>query len=925
MIRIISLILIIAALLPCGSAWGADAETVKYGAALGATISDTVDKTGKWISLGAVTVTYSPSFSAGHSYNIAVRLRELTAGAAVAPADMDDLTIYLKGTLPAVSSPAAFAAAIPSMSLDVAGKTSIAPGTDIACVVTSTSTRSKTISLYIKSKAGNTHYEVLPENSRGRGYSSINSSDIYAVYAFSPNSPAVSALPSPVQGSVVYGAWRKTPAAQLDIATQDISRTTYTTTTAAAAGYYRIATIPISTAIKQAKFIVKAYISTGTVTESTVTVNLAYNSANYSGQGSGVVANTSHSYNSDTDADPGWVLRYVRVSFDASYAYIDVYKSKAVAATIETTPVTQNDWTWATGSLTVNPTVGAYKSTTAYLSYGLAGNSISANSATVSTYTSYGVEIGRSLANTVDKTGQWEYIGNIYLPYDGTYRYGQAINTEIKLKELTSAAAVAPADLEDITLHVKVTMPTVADSAAFNSAIPSIAIDVTGKTSLAPATDIAALVYSTSTGSKYVRLYYKYKASNTHYSILPQNRYGQGYSSGYAGTANVYFNAATQAAAVASLPTPAQGSIVYGAWRKTPAAQLDISKADVGLGNVDNTADTDKPVSTAQLTALNNKLDTSNPVITGTLIIGSAGIDATSAIVATQYDVTSSTVPGDVTDLSLNLKSGKTYSFTAYLRTSSGTAGGVKVAVNGTVTAANIIYDVLIFNGGAVTQGRGAALGASVGVTSASSAFIVVTGTITTSSSGTLKIQFAQNASSATASSVLVGSSMAVSEVSSIPANGGTAVLATQYDATSATTLADVDALQIATRSSTKYKFSATLFTTSSAAGGVKVAIGGTNGITVNSIVYDTLIYSAGTVTQGRSAALGTATGLTATTVSMIRIEGYVHVNLGTTCDDSEESGNCINRKIGIQFAQNASSANASSILVGSTFQMIPQ
>ena len=36
-----------------------------------------------------------------------------------------------------------------------------------------------------------------------------------------------------------------------------------------------------------------------------------------------------------------------------------------------------------------------------------------------------------------------------------------------------------------------------------------------------------------------------------------------------------------------------------------------LVKADVGLGNVDNTSDANKPVSTAQQTALNLKQDTS--------------------------------------------------------------------------------------------------------------------------------------------------------------------------------------------------------------------------------------------------------------------------------------------------------------------------
>ena len=39
------------------------------------------------------------------------------------------------------------------------------------------------------------------------------------------------------------------------------------------------------------------------------------------------------------------------------------------------------------------------------------------------------------------------------------------------------------------------------------------------------------------------------------------------------------------------------------------SADVTLAKGDVGLGNVDNTADTDKPVSTAQQTALNGKVD----------------------------------------------------------------------------------------------------------------------------------------------------------------------------------------------------------------------------------------------------------------------------------------------------------------------------
>ena len=44
-----------------------------------------------------------------------------------------------------------------------------------------------------------------------------------------------------------------------------------------------------------------------------------------------------------------------------------------------------------------------------------------------------------------------------------------------------------------------------------------------------------------------------------------------------------------------------------------------LTKDTVGLGNVDNTADADKPVSTAQQTALNLKGNLSSPAFTGTV------------------------------------------------------------------------------------------------------------------------------------------------------------------------------------------------------------------------------------------------------------------------------------------------------------------
>lgn len=58
---------------------------------------------------------------------------------------------------------------------------------------------------------------------------------------------------------------------------------------------------------------------------------------------------------------------------------------------------------------------------------------------------------------------------------------------------------------------------------------------------------------------------------------------------------------------------------------------MALVKGDVGLGNVDDTSDANKPVSTATQTALNLKANLASPVFTGTPSIPSveAGVNTT--------------------------------------------------------------------------------------------------------------------------------------------------------------------------------------------------------------------------------------------------------------------------------------------------------
>lgn len=133
--------------------------------------------------------------------------------------------------------------------------------------------------------------------------------------------------------------------------------------------------------------------------------------------------------------------------------------------------------------------------------------------------------------------------------------------------------------------------------------------------------------------------------------------------------------------------------------------------------------------------------------------------------VATQFDKTSDTTLANVTGLSAAVTAAKAYSFTAQLYTASNVAGGVKVAIGGTATATAITYDTLITDAGATTQpARAAALGTAGGVTAVTAALVTINGTITVNGGGTLTVQFAQNASNGTASSVLVGSTFIVQE-----------------------------------------------------------------------------------------------------------------------------------------------------------------
>ncbi|MBL8186579.1 MAG: hypothetical protein JNK38_01155 [Acidobacteria bacterium] len=141
-----------------------------------------------------------------------------------------------------------------------------------------------------------------------------------------------------------------------------------------------------------------------------------------------------------------------------------------------------------------------------------------------------------------------------------------------------------------------------------------------------------------------------------------------------------------------------------------------------------------------------------------------------SARVSTQFDKTSDTTLANVTGLSRNVEAGRTYAFTAVLYTTSNVAGGVKAAIGGTATATSIIYQADVLDGSTqatVGTARATALATTVGdVTAVTAARITITGAIVVNAAGTLTVQFAQNASNGSASSVLVNSSFQLIPIS---------------------------------------------------------------------------------------------------------------------------------------------------------------
>jgi hypothetical protein len=116
-------------------------------------------------------------------------------------------------------------------------------------------------------------------------------------------------------------------------------------------------------------------------------------------------------------------------------------------------------------------------------------------------------------------------------------------------------------------------------------------------------------------------------------------------------------------------------------------ALLTLVKGDVGLGNVDNTTDVGKPVSTAQQTALDLKAPLASPSFTGVgsiqALIEKATVAATAATGTIYFDA--------VTQAVLFFTSNASANWTTYFRGDAGTQLNALMPVGGSLTLVHLV------------------------------------------------------------------------------------------------------------------------------------------------------------------------------------------------------------------------------------------
>lgn len=133
--------------------------------------------------------------------------------------------------------------------------------------------------------------------------------------------------------------------------------------------------------------------------------------------------------------------------------------------------------------------------------------------------------------------------------------------------------------------------------------------------------------------------------------------------------------------------------------------------------------------------------------------------------VTTQVDMTSNATLADITELSVTLEAGKTYTFEFLALLIVTGTGGQQFSINGTATYTSLNYSGMLYYGSLGSAVMCTAFGAKVTGQNNAGKWARIFGTITVDAAGTLVPQFAQNTSYVLPSSVKVGSTFTVTEI----------------------------------------------------------------------------------------------------------------------------------------------------------------
>ncbi len=117
---------------------------------------------------------------------------------------------------------------------------------------------------------------------------------------------------------------------------------------------------------------------------------------------------------------------------------------------------------------------------------------------------------------------------------------------------------------------------------------------------------------------------------------------------------------------------------------KTITSPAGLVKGDVGLGNVDNTSDANKPVSTATQTALDLKSNLASPTFTGTLTANDLTVSGNLTVSGTTTSINTETVTVDDNVIVLNNNATGAPSVDAGIEVERGSSTNVKLLWNET-------------------------------------------------------------------------------------------------------------------------------------------------------------------------------------------------------------------------------------------------